>query len=92
MQRDLRAFAAHRTWRWRPEEGDPDHYLALETTDAGLRYFAWSHLDDGLTREAHQAFDEFEREGPLWPLPPDVEEHVREWLSSHRTLTSPERS
>jgi hypothetical protein len=82
----LRSFSSHRTWRWRLDPGDPDHYLAVESTDQGLRYFAWSHLhgEDGLTREARQPFDAFERDGPLWEMPEDVERGVREWLATHR--------
>lgn len=81
----LRSFATHHTWRWRPDPADPDHYLAVETTDGGLRYFAWSHLDArGLTRETLQSFASFEEDGPSWAMPEDVEREVRAWLSAHR--------
>lgn len=78
----LRSLAMHRTWRWRPEPTDADHYHALETTDQGLRYFAWSHVDEGLTDEARQAFDAFEREGPAWPVPEAVKAEVQAWLAA----------
>lgn len=82
----LRSFATHRTWRWREDGGDPDHYLALESTDEGFRYFAWSHLhgEDGLTSEVRQPFDAFDRDGPLWPLPDEVARQVRAWLAAWR--------
>lgn len=84
----LRSFSAHRTWRWRTDWDDPDHYLALESTDEGFRYFAWSHLhgEDGLTEDALQPFDAFERDGPLWPLPDEIERQVRAWLAAWRAL------
>ncbi len=78
----LRAFAAHRTWRWRPDPSDADHYVAIESTDQGFRYFAWSHVDDGLTREERQSFEDFEARGPAWPVPNAIEEQVRAWLSA----------
>lgn len=81
MERDVSSFAAQRTWRWRPNESDQDHYLAVETTEDGLRYFAWSHLDRGLTDEVRQTFAQFESDGPAWPLPEDIERRVREWLA-----------
>ncbi len=88
MERDLRAFAAQRTWRWRPDPNDPDHYLAVETTERGLRYFAWSHVDDdGVTREATQTFAELERDGPAWALPDEIERAVRAWVAQHRALS-----
>lgn len=79
----MHSFATHRTWRWREDWEDPDHYLGLESTDEGFRFFAWSHLhgDDGLTREARQSFDDFDRDGPAWPLPEEIERQVRAWLA-----------
>ncbi len=55
----LRSFAEHRTWRWRPHDEDADHYVAVESTDHGFRYFAWSHVDDGLTGEERQSYEDF---------------------------------
>jgi hypothetical protein len=80
----LRSFSMHRTWRWRPDAADADHYRAVETTDEGLRYFAWSHVDDGLTEEHRQSFEAFEREGPRWPLPANVARELAAWLATHR--------
>jgi hypothetical protein len=79
----LRALAMHRTWRWRPDATDPDHYRALETTEGGLRYFAWSHLDEGLSQELQQTFEAFAEEGPRWPLPENVARELRTWLERH---------
>ena len=75
----------HRTWRWRLDE-DYDHYEAVESSDEGLRFFAWSHVpgEDGLHREGRQSFDDFERDGPLWAMPEDVEAQVRAWLEAWR--------
>lgn len=82
----LRSFALHRTWRWRKDDTDPDRYLALESTDEGFRYFAWSHLhgEDGLTEEQRQSFEAFEQQGPLWSLPDEIERQVRDWLVEWR--------
>lgn len=80
----LRSFAERRTWRWRPNPDDRDHYAGVETTDDGFRFFAWSHLDDGLTRDERQSFADFEARGPAWPLPRAIEEEVRAWLAEHR--------
>jgi hypothetical protein len=80
----IRSFAEHRTWRWREDPADADHNVGIESTDEGFRYFAWSHLDAGLTREERQRFEDFDRDGPRWPLPAGVEAQVREWLAAHR--------
>lgn len=82
--RRIGTFAEQRTWRWRPDPDDADHYVAIETTGDGFRYFAWSHLDDGLTREERQTYADFEQRGPAWPLPASIEEQVRAWLAAHR--------
>ena len=76
----------HRTWRWRPDEDDPDRYEAVESTDAGFRYFAWSHLhgEDGRRREDEQSFEDFDARGPAWAVPPEIEREMRQWLARRR--------
>jgi hypothetical protein len=82
----LRSFSMHRTWRWRPDPGEQDVYHALETTDDGLRFFEWSHVDAiGLRREARQSFDSFAREGAAWPLPADIASALGAWLAANRS-------
>lgn len=85
MHHDIESFRMHRTWRWRTDPEDRDGYLALETTDEGFRFFAWSHRGAGLVEEKRQSFDDFEREGPAWPLPHDIEQEARAWLAARRT-------
>lgn len=85
MDRDgIRRFldAGHRTWRWH-SEADPDHYQAVESSEAGLRYFAYSHLhgEDGVTAEDRQGFDDFAAHGPRWSMPEATERAIREWIA-----------
>jgi hypothetical protein len=77
--------AKHRTFRW-PTDENADHYEAVETTDDGLRWFAWSHLhgEDGLTHESLQSWAELEADGPARPMPPEVERALRDWISARR--------
>lgn len=77
--------APARTWRWRLDE-DYDRYEAVESSDAGFRYFAWSHApgEDGVYREARQTFEEFERHGPLWPMPEDTQHQIQSWLADRK--------
>ena len=78
---DAWLHAKHRTFRWRADE-IADRYEGVETTDQGLRWFAWSHLpgEDGLTREAWQSFEDFAARGPAHALPADVERQLRAWI------------
>ena len=48
-----------------PKNEVPDRYEAVETTEEGLRWFAWSHLpgEDGLTREDWQSYEDFAARG-----------------------------
>ena len=82
IERWLRS--GHRTWRWREDWEDPDHHVGLESRDAGFRWFAWSHLhgEDGQTREQTQTFEAFLADGPLWPMPEELEREVRDWLTT----------
>lgn len=75
----------HRTWRWRFDE-DYDRYEAVESSEVGFRFFAWSHVpgEDGVFREARQSFDDFEARGPLWRMPAEVERQIRAWLAGRR--------
>lgn len=82
--------AGHRTWRWHSEE-DPDHYEAVESSESGLRYFAYSHLhgEDGITREEAQGFDDFEANGPRWSMPGPTEDAIRAWIAARGGAPSP---
>jgi len=88
MDRDaLRRFIAspHRTWRWREAPDDPDHYRAVETSDEGLRWYAWSHLpgEDGPYDEVRQSFAEFETKGPPWDVPIETHSALHKWLLNY---------
>lgn len=74
--------AKHRTFRW-PTDENADHYAAVETTDRGLRWFAWSHLhgEDGLTREELQSYEDFAVQGPRLPMPEERERELRAWIA-----------
>ena len=75
----------HRTWRWRHDD-DYDRYEALETRDDGLHFFAHSHVpgEDGIYRTAHQSYEAFAADGPLWRLPEETERELRAWLARAR--------
>jgi len=80
-RRRLAAWLAspHRTWRWK----DPDDrtgYRAVETSDAGLRWYGWSHLfgegGDGPSGEHLQTWANFRVDGPARTVPDDVREDL----------------
>lgn len=88
MDRDkLNAFlrASHRTFRW--TDDGLDGYEAVETTDAGLVWFRWSHKpeDDGggpLERRT-QSFEDFKKDGPLRPsMPAEMRAALRALVES----------
>ena len=72
----------HRTFRWNDGE-DHSHYEAVESTDAGLRWYRWSHHVEadvgGMQDEELQPYADFERDGPLRALP----EASRQALADH---------
>lgn len=80
--------AKHRTFRW-PTDEMAEHYEAVETTERGLRWFAWSHLhgEDGLTREEWQSFEDFAAKGPARAMPAEIEQKLHAWLEEHAELS-----
>lgn len=71
----------HRTFRWN-DGADHSRYEAVETTDAGLRWYRWSHHVElevgGLTDEALQPFEAYLADGPLRGMPAELGEQLRE--------------
>lgn len=58
------------TFRWN-DGVDAERYDAVEATQDGLVWYAWSHTHGrGRHDEAHQSYEAFLREGPLRALPP----------------------
>lgn len=74
----------HRTFRWNDGE-DHSRYEAVESTDAGLRWYRWSHhvelAEGGLQDEALQPYAAYHAEGPLRTLPEDVATKLRDHVA-----------
>ena len=80
----------HRTWRWTEGTGAEDtaeRYRGVETTDAGLRWFRWSHRfghgEDGLQGEVLQPWARFAADGPLEPMPVEARAELEAWYERH---------
>lgn len=73
--------AGHRTWRWRKDD-DPNAYEAVETTDAGLAWYRWSHeaAGGGERDRTLQTYEAFRSEGPLRDMPDTMEAELRRWV------------
>ncbi len=91
MRDDLESWlrAPYQVWHWREDDQNPDRYQAVETTTAGFRWFAWSHLhgEDGLSRDALQSYDDFRRDGPLRSIPGGLEGQLTDWLVTQTSST-----
>jgi len=82
LQRWLKS--THRTWRW--NHGNAESYEGVETTDAGLRWFRWSHAirEDGVHGEHDvelQSWDAYRDDGPARAMPHAMREQLEEWLA-----------
>ena len=62
----------HRTFRW--NHGEVGAYDAVETTDAGLRWYHWSHEmgDGGVQDLVLQTFEAYRTAGPPRDVPASV--------------------
>jgi hypothetical protein len=89
MARSLRSLSSHRTFRWN-DGSDVERYDAVETTDAGLLWYWWSHRTDhgGRRDAALQSFDAFVREGPLRAAPEPVLRALRIHLDLHGLIAA----
>ncbi len=80
------SLSRHRTFRWN-DGRDVERYEAVETTDDGLRWYAWSHAtgeDGGRHDEVRQGYDELLRDGPPRDVPAGVLAALRAWIDEHR--------
>ncbi len=69
-----------------------ERYEAVETTDHGLLWYAWSHLAGGGRRdEALQTYADFEARGPVRRAPPHVLDALRSWIAEHVSPESDSR-
>ena len=87
MDRDaLKRFlgSPHVTLRW--AAGDArEGYEAIETTDAGLRYYRWSHLaaDGGMHDESVRTWARYAEEGAGRTLPQEIDASLGAWWREH---------